>query len=736
MVKVSIIMPVYNGAEFLKRSIESVSKQTLKDLELICVDDGSTDNSLEVLNDLSNQHDFINIITQENAGAGSARNNGIKNSKGEYIAFLDADDEFFDDDALEKMVNSNTTDADMVSANLLMIDNDEVVDNFFYTGNDYRCFLKNELIEPQEYGAPLSFYKNIFKREFLIGNNIFFPDFRRGQDPPFLAKILTLIDRIQCVPVNLYGHHFLVDGGAENKINTPEKLRGYIQHFKDTCDILANGGLNDLSDFYKIHLFRFLTRDENINNEMVYELFDEIFGIENPTFDETDFNYVRFIVPASFYFINKLDSEEFYIKVNKKFLTFNIYDTFAITDDIIDKYLLVIYSYSLDDFKSNHDKYMANNLKFIEKFMKFKIDKFTFNLEINPTDVVIKNAKNAIQNYHVWKNRTINKELLKKSYNLIETKFINYSKDEIIEKLNNNEYSDLTIAIKSPNPIGHHHWGDYFVSLALKKSFEKKGFRVIIQELEEWYDNPVKVDINIVLRGLEKYMPKSNEINIMWNISHPDLVKKEEFELYDICFISSVKQANNLKGKINTVIEPLLQCTDPEVFFTEKDESISEDLLFVGVTRGVYREIIKDVMQTDFDVSIYGLEWENFVDEKYIKGQFIPNNELHKYYSSCKILLNDHWEDMRDMNFPSNRLFDALACGTFVISDKIKSADTIFEGSVVTYDGVEDLNNKIEYYLNHNEERVKITEKGKDIVLKNHTYDKRVEEILQHLKNL
>ena len=106
MVKVSIVMPTYNGAEFLKRSIESVSKQTLKDLELICVDDGSTDNSLEVLNNLSNQYDFIKIITQENAGSGSARNNGIKNSVGEYIAFLDADDEFFDDDALERMVNA------------------------------------------------------------------------------------------------------------------------------------------------------------------------------------------------------------------------------------------------------------------------------------------------------------------------------------------------------------------------------------------------------------------------------------------------------------------------------------------------------------------------------------------------------------------------------------------------------------------------------------------------------
>lgn len=408
-------MPVYNGAEFLQKSIESVSKQTLKDLELVCVDDGSTDNSLDVLNKLSKKYDFIKIISQENNGAGSARNNGINNADGEYIAFLDADDEFYDNDALERMYYANINNLEMISANLVMIDNgDNIVDNFFYSMNDYMYFSKEELINPQEYGAPLSFYKNMFKKDFLIKNNIYFPNFRRGQDPPFLAKVLTLVDKIQGVPVNLYGHHYRVGGGAENKIDTPEKKRGYIQHFKDTCNILANGGLNDLSDFYKIHLFRYLTRDEVINDEYVYELFDELFGIENDTFDENDFNYKRFIVPAYFYFIIKYDSENFYLKSNKKFLTMNIYDTFAVTEEIIDKYLLVVYSHSFEDFKSIYDKYLNNNLKFNNEFLKFKIDRFIFNLEISHSKVVFENTKMIIQNNKVWKNNLILKNNLKK----------------------------------------------------------------------------------------------------------------------------------------------------------------------------------------------------------------------------------------------------------------------------------------------------------------------------------
>ena len=311
-----------------------------------------------------------------------------------------------------------------------------------------------------------------------------------------------------------------------------------------------------------------------------------------------------------------------------------------------------------------------------------------------------------------------------------------YSKPEILNKIINEEYSDITIAIKTPNPKGAHHWGDYFVSQALKKSFEKKGFNVIVQDRDDWYDNSVKADINFVLRGLVKYKPNFDEINIMWNISHPERVRKKEYEEYDLCFIASEKYADQLNDSVNTEVKPLLQCTDPEVFFEEKDDSLAEDILFVGSTREVYREIIKDVLKTGHDVSVYGKGWENFIDEKYIKGVFVENAELHKHYSSCKILLNDHWQEMKDLDFPSNRLFDALACGTFVISDKIPSAETLFEDTIVTYENADDLDKKLEYYLSHEDERKELAERGREIVLKNHTFDNRVETVLDCLKNL
>ena len=80
-------MPVYNASEFLNMSINSLIKQSFNDLELICVDDGSTDNSLEILNKFSSKYDFIKVIRQKNMGSGKARNNGIDNASGDYIAF-------------------------------------------------------------------------------------------------------------------------------------------------------------------------------------------------------------------------------------------------------------------------------------------------------------------------------------------------------------------------------------------------------------------------------------------------------------------------------------------------------------------------------------------------------------------------------------------------------------------------------------------------------------------------
>lgn len=100
-IKVTVIMPVYNAEEYLNESIPSVLSQTLSELELLCIDDGSTDNSLNIIKQYAKQDSRIRVFTQASRGAGAARNVGLKYAQGKYLAFLDADD-FFSNTTLEK----------------------------------------------------------------------------------------------------------------------------------------------------------------------------------------------------------------------------------------------------------------------------------------------------------------------------------------------------------------------------------------------------------------------------------------------------------------------------------------------------------------------------------------------------------------------------------------------------------------------------------------------------------
>lgn len=92
MTKVSIIIPIYNVEKYLSQCLESIANQTLKDIEIICIDDGSTDNSLNILNEYKNKDKRFVILTQHNEGAANARTKGMKIAKGEYIGFVDSDD--------------------------------------------------------------------------------------------------------------------------------------------------------------------------------------------------------------------------------------------------------------------------------------------------------------------------------------------------------------------------------------------------------------------------------------------------------------------------------------------------------------------------------------------------------------------------------------------------------------------------------------------------------------------
>lgn len=304
--KISIIMPVFNDEDFIRDALDSIFNQTLKELEVICVNDGSTDNSLEILKEYEKKYlDKIKIFNQKNQGSGIARNNAMLNASGEYIAFLDSDDIFIDDDALERMYDAAIKyDANMVTGNLKVINlNGELVIN-----KNLPRFSEDKLITPDEYGIPYSFYKNIFKRKFLIENNFKFPDLLRGQDPVFFAEILVSLNTIPAVPVEFYALR-----ASENnfgKINTHRKKHDYLKHFKVTLDILWNNNFKRLHSLYKEQLFYYLNSPELNDDDKreIYLIIKDIFDEDKSILKECEQYFSR---PKVSLIIPVYNAEEF-----------------------------------------------------------------------------------------------------------------------------------------------------------------------------------------------------------------------------------------------------------------------------------------------------------------------------------------------------------------------------------------------------------------------------------------
>ena len=119
MAKVSVIVPIYNNEKYLKECLDSICNQTLTDIEIICVNDGSEDNSLKIIEEYKQKDNRIILINQDNLGVSAARNNGIKIATGEYIGFVDSDD-YIDNDFYEKLYNAaKHNDSDMAVAGII-----------------------------------------------------------------------------------------------------------------------------------------------------------------------------------------------------------------------------------------------------------------------------------------------------------------------------------------------------------------------------------------------------------------------------------------------------------------------------------------------------------------------------------------------------------------------------------------------------------------------------------------
>lgn len=209
--KVSVVIPVYNIEAHLGQCLDSVIGQSLREIEIICVDDGSTDGSPPILAEYATRDSRLKVVTQANAGPGVARNTGMARATGEYLIFLDSDD-WFEPDFLEKMVTqAQKTNADVTICRADEFDNatGKTLDGSWMLKTQY---LPGESFAPEEikehifqftYGMP---WDKLYRRAMVEESGLQYPPLRNSEDLAFVLPSLLAAKRIAVVDHVLLHH--------------------------------------------------------------------------------------------------------------------------------------------------------------------------------------------------------------------------------------------------------------------------------------------------------------------------------------------------------------------------------------------------------------------------------------------------------------------------------------------------------------------------------------------------
>jgi len=221
-VKVSIVVPVYNVAPYLGRCLDSLVGQTLRDIEIICVDDASTDNSLEILREYEKRDSRIHVIALgKNSGVATARNAGIDAARGEYLGFVDSDD-FVDTNFYEKLYDAaKKTDADMARGNVEIIQ----IDGIRRTDADEI----NNIEKHGKWYFSWQWWCAIYRANMISMHNIRFPiEIVSGQDNVFLMECISHTNNVALCR-DVFYHYARREGSLDETIMPPNKLESRVR---------------------------------------------------------------------------------------------------------------------------------------------------------------------------------------------------------------------------------------------------------------------------------------------------------------------------------------------------------------------------------------------------------------------------------------------------------------------------------------------------------------------------
>lgn len=279
MVKVSVIIPVYNVERYVCDCLDSIINQTLKDIEIICINDGSTDNSLKILKKYALNDNRIIVLDQENGGHAVATNRGIDLATGDYLYLMDSDD-VLELNALELCYNkikNNKSDFVIFKAINYLDSTNEYYETEVYSMNKIYRKVGNQIFNYKDIG-PLMFeasvtpWSKLYKRDFIIHENIRFPEGLIFEDNVFFFKALLTAKRISFLNKFLFTRRWYTSSSTMNGdlrfINSIEVANLVIQVFKEKNEY-ENYKKYLLNNKIKLNFMRY----ENIKKEYKEDYF-------------------------------------------------------------------------------------------------------------------------------------------------------------------------------------------------------------------------------------------------------------------------------------------------------------------------------------------------------------------------------------------------------------------------------------------------------------------------------
>ena len=286
---ISVIVPVYNTEKYLPKCLDSLVNQTYKDIEIICINDGSKDNSLNVLKDYANKDKRIKVIDQENQGVSCARNAGIDIAKGKYISFIDSDD-YVGLDMYRNLVNSLKDE----EYNILAFGYD-VVDP--KTGESRKgSDIKNGIFDTCDFLDDDSLHgvlTTLYKRSFIYENKLrFIPGISYGEDKLFRQMCFLKAEKMKIINQVFY-HYIYDDEAAKKKYTNDKMISSAIGRIKALLEFCSS---NKITNKYKwvikysvdlIHWYILQGKKEGVNVQQY--VIDTITVINNQIINNKEF---------------------------------------------------------------------------------------------------------------------------------------------------------------------------------------------------------------------------------------------------------------------------------------------------------------------------------------------------------------------------------------------------------------------------------------------------------------